>query len=152
VWNVSRYCQHSNSEIPKSITQKKCRVHWLSETHILKGRSIMASIDLPVFTMENGKTLSVQMRLCFIWAVATIDVVFAMLDLMGQTWTNWVCKRDAFAPGFMVLAGVSYCGKTSPIFINKGITINAKYYRDKVLKQFLNIMFRNFFLEERMIW
>jgi len=63
VWSVSRYCQQNNSDIPKSITQKRCRVHWLSEAHILKRRSIMASIDLTVFTIENGKTLSLQMRL-----------------------------------------------------------------------------------------
>ena len=46
-------------------------------------------------------------------------------------------KRDSFAPGFMVWAGVSYYGKTSLRIINKGVKVNADYYIDHVLKPFI---------------
>jgi hypothetical protein len=41
-------------------------------------------------------------------------------------------KRNTFAPEFMVLAGVSCFGKTSLIFKNKGVKVNAKYYKDEL--------------------
>ena len=46
-------------------------------------------------------------------------------------------KRDSFAPGFMVWAGVSYYGKTSLRIINKGVKVNADYYIGHVLKPFI---------------
>ena len=46
-------------------------------------------------------------------------------------------KRDSFAPGFMVWAGFSYYGKTSLIFIDKDVKVNADHYINKDLKPFL---------------
>ena len=46
-------------------------------------------------------------------------------------------KRDSFAPGFMVLAGASYYGKTLLQIINKGVKVNADYYIGPVLKPFI---------------
>ena len=46
-------------------------------------------------------------------------------------------KRDSFAPGFMVWAGVSYYGKTSLRIINKGVKVNADYYIGHVFKSFI---------------
>lgn len=47
-------------------------------------------------------------------------------------------KRDSFAPGFMVWAGVSYYGKTSLRIIDRGVKVNSDYYINKVLKPFLD--------------
>ena len=46
-------------------------------------------------------------------------------------------KRDSFAPGFMVWAGVSYYGKTSLRISHKGVKVNADYYIGHVLKPFI---------------
>ena len=46
-------------------------------------------------------------------------------------------KRDSFAPGFMVWAGVSYYRKPSLRIINKGENVNADYYIGHVLKPFI---------------
>ena len=46
-------------------------------------------------------------------------------------------KRQEFAPGFMVWAGVSARGKTSLIFIDKNTKVNSHVYINKVLKPFL---------------
>ena len=48
-------------------------------------------------------------------------------------------KPDAFAPGVMVWTGVSYYGKTSLIFNDKGFTVNADYYINNVLNPFLTV-------------
>jgi hypothetical protein len=48
-------------------------------------------------------------------------------------------KRDAFALGFTLWAGVCYYRKTSLFFIIKGVKVNAIHYIDWVLKPFLKI-------------
>jgi hypothetical protein len=62
--------------------------------------------------------------------------------------------RNAFAPGLMVWAGVSYYATTSLtlIFINKEVNVGSKYYREEVLKPFSKTRCSaSFFLEEKMI-
>ena len=45
-------------------------------------------------------------------------------DLQKQTFV----KRDEFTPGFMVWAGVTFNDKTSLIFFDTGVRVNADYY------------------------
>ena len=45
-------------------------------------------------------------------------------------------RKEAFAKGFMVWAGVSFNGKTSLHFVEPGAKINSEYYCNNVLKKF----------------
>ena len=55
-------------------------------------------------------------HVCYVWSNET---VFNKLIFV---------KRDSFVPGFMVWVGVSYYDKTSLIFNDKVVKVNADYY------------------------
>lgn len=77
--------------------------------------------------------------------VVTTDVAMFLLEVDSSTSCllrsnqcdipeqTKVCKRNAFAIRFMV----SYYDNTSLIMNNKGVNVNAKYCKDKVLRPFL---------------
>lgn len=125
------------AKIIKAKLRKKCRVHRLSEAQILKRRARSWRLHL---RLNCGKWKNV---------VTTDEAMFYMGGSYDRRPVCYVranetdlnklkfVKRDAVAPGFMVWAGVSYYGKTSLFFINKGVKVNAKYYIHKVLKSFL---------------
>ena len=66
-----------------------------------------------------------QRRVCYIRQGQPLEYI-----------TKYV-KRDDFAPGFMVWAGVSARGKTSLVFIDRKVKVNSDTYIQKVLKPFV---------------
>ena len=94
-----------------------------------------------------------QTRPCFTWvAVYGRRKVYYIRGNQYDRQKAKFVKRDAFAPGFMVWAGISFYGKTSLIFINKGVKVNSDYYINSVLKTFLTKMFQDCLMAMKMIW
>ena len=121
----------------KAKLRKKRPVHKLSDAQIKKRRARAWCLYL---RLNNNKWKNF---------VATDEAMFYMVGSYGR---RRVCyyrsnetdmqklqfvKRDSFAPGFMVWAGVSYYGKTSLRIINNGVKVNADYYIGHVLKPFI---------------
>ena len=118
--------------------RKKRPVHKLNDAQIKKRRARAWRLYL---RLNNGKWKNY---------VTTDEAMFYMGGSYGRRKVYYIrgnqydrqkvkfVKRDAFAPGFMVWAGVSFYGKTSLRFINKGVKVNSDYYINSVLKTFLN--------------
>lgn len=118
--------------------RKKCKVHKLNASQIEKRRQ---------------RSWQLYRRLkCGKWKkiVTTDEAMFYMGGSYGRRRVCYVrkghddpsklkfVKRDAFAPGFMAWAGVSFHGKTEIRIIPKGVKVNSQYYIDKVLKPFIS--------------
>ena len=121
----------------KAKLRKKRPVHKLSDAQIKKRRAPAWRLYL---RLNNNKWKNF---------VTTDEAMFYMGGSYGRRRVCYIrsnetdmqklkfVKRDSFAPGFMVWAGVSYYGKTSLRIINKGVKVNADYYIGHVLKPFI---------------
>ena len=121
----------------KAKLRKKRSVHKLSDAQIKKRRAQTWRLYL---RLNNNKWKNF---------VTTDKAMFYMGGSYGRRRVCYIrsnetdmqklkfVKRDSFAPGFMVWAGVSYYGKTSLRIINKGVKVNADYYIGHVFKSFI---------------
>jgi hypothetical protein len=125
------------SSVIKAKLRKKCLVHNLSLEQVEKRRK---------------RSWRLYLKLCVGKWKNFVTTDEAMFYLGGSYGKRRVCyvrkgqidmdklkfvKRDSFAPGFMVWAGVSYYGKTSLKFIDRNVKINADYSIKHVLIPFL---------------
>ena len=132
--------QNISHHINKTLNKKKRKkglVHCLSDKNIADRKS--RSFNL--YRMLNKSK----------WqkVITTDEAWFRLVKTNGKRRIQYV-KRDeknpiidrfqrkeSFAKGFMVWAGVSYNGKTSLHFVDPGAKINSEYYCNNVLKKFL---------------
>ena len=123
----------------KAKLRKKCRVHKLNEQQILKRRARAWRLYLRLNNEKWKNFVTTDEAMFLHGAVAMVRrrVCYVRCQDRDLNKVKFV-KRDSFAPGFMVWAGVSFYGKTSLIFIDKGVKVNADFYIDKVLKPFLS--------------
>ena len=128
MWCIFRH--HKSNQ--KQCSEKRCRV---------RQKSLKIVLDLGVCMRLNcGKwknVVTTNEATCYMfWSFGRRRVCYVRSNETDFNKLKFV-KRVSFAPGFMVWAGVSYYGKTSLIFIAKGVEVNANYYINKVLKSFL---------------
>lgn len=118
--------------------RKKCKVHQLNATQILKRRQ---------------RSWRLYQKLCAGKWKHFVTSDEAMFYLGGSYGRRKVCyvrkgavagdnlkfvKRDAFAAGFMAWAAVCFNGKTAIRIIDKGTKVNADFYIRNVLRPFLD--------------
>lgn len=125
------------NDVIKAKLRKKSRVHQLSLRQIENRRKRSWQLYLK---LAAGRWKNI---------VTTDEAMFYLGGSYGQRRVCYVrngekasdklkfMKRDDFAPGFMVWAGVCSRGKTSLHFIDRKTKVNAHYYVDNVLKPFL---------------
>lgn len=124
-------------EVLQCKLRKKCKVHQLTMRQIENRRSRSWKLYLK---LAGGRWKNV---------VTTDEAMFYLGGSYGQRRVCYVrhgenaddklkfVKRDDFAPGFMVWAGVCSRGKTTLHFIDRKTKVNAEYYIKHVLTPFL---------------
>ena len=118
--------------------RKKCKVHKISMAQVEKRRQRSWGLYRKLKNDQWKNVVTTDEAMLYLGSsYGRRRVYYVRQPHMNRDNIKYV-KRDTFAPGFMVWAGVSSRGKTRLRIIDRGVNVDSRYYVRRVLTPFLD--------------